>query len=29
MIKFKGVGACTADDVHHAPYNVYAANITI
>jgi hypothetical protein len=23
-----GVGACTADDVHHAPYNVYAANIT-
>lgn len=24
----KGVGACTADDVHHAPYNLYAANIT-
>ncbi len=24
----QGVGACTADDVHHAPYNVYAANIT-
>jgi hypothetical protein len=23
-----GVGACTADDLHHAPYNVYAANIT-
>ena len=24
----QGVGLCTADDVHHAPYNVYAANIT-
>jgi hypothetical protein len=24
----QGVGACTADDVHHAPYNVYATNIT-
>lgn len=24
----EGVGACTADDVHHAPYNVYAANVT-
>jgi len=23
-----GVGVCTADDLHHAPYNVYAANIT-
>ena len=24
----QGVGACTADDVHHAPYNVYATAIT-
>jgi hypothetical protein len=24
----QGVGACTADDLHHAPYNVYAANVT-
>ena len=24
----QGVGACTADDLHHAPYNLYAANIT-
>jgi hypothetical protein len=24
----QGVGVCTADDVHHAPYNVYAINIT-
>ena len=24
----QGVGVCTADDVHHAPYNLYAANIT-
>lgn len=24
----QGVGPCTADDKHHAPYNVYAANIT-
>ena len=24
----QGVGACTSDDLHHAPYNVYAANIT-
>ena len=24
----QGVGACTADDVHHAPYNVYATLIT-
>jgi len=23
-----GLGACTADDVHHAPYNVYATTIT-
>lgn len=23
-----GVGACTADNVHHAPYNVYAQAIT-
>ena len=33
VIKFalmisQGVGACTADDVHHAPYNVYATAIT-
>jgi len=24
----EGLGECTADNVHHAPYNVYAANIT-
>jgi len=24
----QGVGACTSDDLHHAPYNVYAANVT-
>jgi len=24
----QGVGVCTADDVHHAPYNVYATAIT-
>ena len=24
----QGVGACTANDVHHAPYNVYVENIT-
>ncbi len=24
----QGVGACTADDLHHAPYNLYAASIT-
>lgn len=23
-----GLGACTANNVHHAPYNVYAENIT-
>lgn len=23
-----GVGACTADDLHHAPYNLYATTIT-
>ena len=24
----QGVGACTADDLHHAPYNLYASTIT-
>ena len=24
----QGVGACTANDIHHAPYNVYVENIT-
>ena len=24
----QGVGSCTADDVHHAPYNIYATSIT-
>jgi len=24
----KGLGACTADNVHHAPYNLYAEGIT-
>ncbi len=28
MILTQGLGACTSDDLHHAPYNVYAANIT-
>lgn len=24
----QGVGVCTSDDLHHAPYNLYAVNIT-
>ena len=28
LILSQGLGACTSDDLHHAPYNVYAANIT-
>jgi hypothetical protein len=28
LMMSQGIGACTSDDLHHAPYNVYAANIT-
>jgi len=28
LIITKGLGACTADNVHHAPYNLYAETIT-
>ena len=28
LMMSKGLGACTADNVHHAPYNVFATSIT-
>jgi len=28
LILINGFGTCNADNVHHAPYNVYATNIT-
>ena len=28
LLLAKGLGACTADNVHHAPYNVFATSIT-
>jgi len=28
LMMSQGIGGCTSDDLHHAPYNVYAANIT-
>jgi hypothetical protein len=28
LILSQGLGTCTSDDVHHAPYNVFATNIT-
>jgi hypothetical protein len=28
LILINGFGPCNADNVHHAPYNVYATNIT-
>ncbi len=28
LMMSQGIGGCTSDDLHHAPYNLYAANIT-
>ncbi len=28
LMMSQGIGGCTSDDLHHAPYNVYAANVT-
>lgn len=28
LIASQGLGACTSDDLHHAPYNVFATSIT-
>jgi len=28
MLLSQGLGSCTSNDLHHAPYNVFATNIT-
>tara|TARA_R110001632_G_scaffold230711_1_gene368430 strand:- start:376 stop:921 length:546 start_codon:yes stop_codon:yes gene_type:complete len=28
LMMSQGIGGCTSDDLHHAPYNLYAANVT-